>query len=165
MIPNFRLISPVSGRAAAAAGSLVLLVALGACGKKDDGLSVGQKLDSAVAKTEQAATEAKAKTQASMTKAGDAIKEETQKAEAAGKTAAASVSAKVDDIAITASVSSEFAKDADLSAIKINVDTKNGAVTLNGPAPTAAAKDKATTIAKMVKGVVSVDNKLLVKPE
>ena len=164
MISNFRLISPVSGTAAAAAGSLVLLVALGACGKKDDEQTVGQRLDSAVAKTEQAATEAKAKTEASMAKAGDAIKEETQKAEAAGKATAASVSTTVDDIAITASVSSEFAKDADLSAIKINVDTKNGAVTLIGPAPTAAARDKATTIAKAVKGVTSVDNKLIVKP-
>lgn len=164
MISNFRLISPVSGTAAAAVGSLVLLVALGACGKKDDGQTVGQKLDSAVAKTEQAATEAKTKTEASMAKAGDAIKEETQKAEAAGKATAAHVGTTVDDIATTASISSEFAKDADLSAIKINVDTKNGAVTLIGPAPTAAARDKATMIAKAVKGVTSVDNKLVVKP-
>ena len=70
----------------------------------------------------------------------------------------------MDDIGITASISSQFAKDPDLSAIKIDVDTKNGAVTLNGPAPTAAAKDKASTIAKAVKGVISVDNKLMVKP-
>lgn len=41
--------------------SLALLLALGACGKKDEGQSVGQQLDSAVAKTEQAAIEQKPK--------------------------------------------------------------------------------------------------------
>lgn len=164
MTSNALFIPHISARTASTACALLLLVALGACGKKDDGQTVGQKLDSAVAKTEQAANDAKAKTEASMAKAGNAIKDEAQKVEAAGKSSAASVSATVDDIAITAAVSSEFAKDAELSAIKINVDTKNGAVTLNGPAPTAAAKDKATTIAKAVKGVASVDNKLVVKP-
>lgn len=136
MISNFRLICLVSGRATATASSLALLVALGACGKKDDGQTVGQKLDSAMAKTEQAATEAKLKTEASTANSGDTIKEETQKAEAAGKTTAASIRAAVDDIAITASVSSAFAKDADFSAIKINVDTKNAAVTLSQCRPT-----------------------------
>ncbi|WP_424022315.1 BON domain-containing protein [Neisseria gonorrhoeae] len=48
--------------------------------------------------------------------------------------------------------------------MKINVDTKDGVVTLNGPAPSAAAKDKATDIAKQVKGVTSVNNQLVVKP-
>lgn len=136
--------------------------ALAACGKKGDDQTVGQKLDSAVAKTEQAADEAKAKGSASMAKAEDAMKDGVQKAEASGSKAMDSASGTVSDVAITASVSAEFAKDADLSAIKINVDTKNGAVVLNGPAPTAAAKEKATTLAKGVKGVMSVDNKLMV---
>ena len=75
-----------------------------------------------------------------------------------------SVAAKVDDAAITASVTAGLAKDPDLSAIKINnVDTKGGVVTLNGPAPTAAAKARAEDIAKGVEGVSSVDNKLEVK--
>lgn len=69
----------------------------------------------------------------------------------------------VDDIAITASVSAGLAKDADLSAIKIDVDTKNGAVSLTGPAPSVAARERASAIAKGTKGVVSVDNKLVVK--
>ena len=69
----------------------------------------------------------------------------------------------VDDIAITASVSAGLTKDADLSAIKIDVDTKNGAVSLMGPGPSTTARDGATTIAKGIKGVVSVDNKRVVK--
>ncbi|MES2360573.1 MAG: BON domain-containing protein [Pseudomonadota bacterium] len=143
--------------------SLVLLLALGACGKKDEGQTVGQQLDSAVAKTEQAAAEAKAKAESSMAKAGESIKDETQKAAASGQKAADSVTATVDDMAITTSISAALAKDSELSAIRIDVDTKNGRVTLSGPAPTSAARDKAETIAKGVKGVSSVDNKLVVR--
>ena len=49
------------------------------------------------------------------------------------------------------------------SALKIDVETRNGVVSMYGPAPTAAAKDRATTIAKAVKGVASVNNDLTVK--
>jgi osmotically-inducible protein OsmY len=91
------------------------------------------------------------------------MKEAAQKAETTGKKTADSIAASAEDLAITASVSAALAKDSDLSAIKINVDTKNGAVTLNGPAPTEAAREKATTLAKAVKGVTSVNNKLVVK--
>lgn len=147
----------------ALACSLVAMVGLVACGNKDDSQTVGQKLDSAVASTEQAAVEAKARAEASMSKAGDAMKDATQKVEASGSKTVSSMTGSVDDLAITASVAAGFAKDADLSAIKIDVDTKNGQVTLYGPAPTAAARDRATTIAKSIKGVSSVDNKLVVK--
>ena len=151
-------------KALVVACSLVAMAGLSACGKKDDGQTVGQKLDSAVSSTEQAAAEAKAKAEASMARAGDAMKDATQKAEASGSKTASSMAGTVDDVAITASISAGFAKDADLSAIKIDVDTKNGNVTLYGPAPTSAARERATTIAKSIKGVNSVDNKLVVKP-
>lgn len=124
---------------------------LAACDKSDN-RTAGEKLDSAVAKTEQAADTAAAKT-------GEAVREAKAKVDASGTTAevkqgmsnvteaakeaGAAVSAKVDDAAITASVSAGLAKDPDLSAIKINVDTKAGAVSLKGPAPTAAAKARA----------------------
>ena len=91
------------------------------------------------------------------------MKDATQKAEVSGSQTASSMAGKVDDLAITASVAAGFAKDAELSAIKIDVDTKNGNVILYGPAPTAAARDRATSIAKSIKGVNSVDNKLVVK--
>ena len=64
---------------------------------------------------------------------------------------------------ITAAVSTGLAKDPDLSAIKIDVDTKGGQVTLSGPAPNAAAKARAEEIAKSVKGVSAVDNRLELK--
>lgn len=144
---------------------------LAACDKSDN-RTAGEKLDSAVAKTEQAAETAAAKT-------GEAVKDAKAKVDASGTTsevkegmanakeavkdAGAAVSATVDDAAITASVSAGLAKDPDLSAIKINVDTKGGAVSLKGPAPTAAAKARAEEIAKGVQGVTSVSNDLEVK--
>lgn len=155
--------TPYPVKALVLACSLVAIAGVSACGKKDDGQTVGQKLDSAVSSTEQAAADVKAKAEASMSKAGDAMKDATQKAEASGSKTAGSMAGTVDDMAITASVAAGFAKDADLSAIKIDVDTKNGNVTLYGPAPTAAARDRATSIAKSIKGVNSVDNKLVVK--
>jgi len=145
------------------ASSLALVLALSACGKQDDGKTAGQQLDSSIAKTEQAAAEAKAKTESTLAKAGAALKDATQNAESSAKDVASKAAEKMDDMAITAAVSSGLAKDPDLSALKINVDTKNGAVTLNGSAPTEAAREKAGSIAKAVKGVNSVENKLLVK--
>ena len=98
-----------------------------------------------------------------MASAGDTVKQAAKEAEASGSQAAGKLGEKIDDIAITTLVSTGLAKDPELSAIKINVDTKGGVVTLNGPAPTAAAKEKATEIARQVKGVVSVNNHLVVK--
>jgi len=164
MNPYLTLQTPDRIKARTLACALAIIAGLSACGKKDDGQTAGQKLDAAVTSTQQAAAEAKAKAEASMAKAGDAMKDAAQKAEASGSKTASSIAGTVEDVAITASVSAGFAKDADLSAIKIDVDTKNGNVTLYGPVPTSAARDRATTIAKSIKGVNAVDNKLVVTP-
>jgi len=155
--------------------SLALALALSACSKPDDNQTASQKLDSAIAKTAQAAEEAKLKTEQSAAKAkakteetfanaGAALKSATQNAESSAKGIAGKAIEKMDDMAITAAISAQLAKDPDLSAIKINVDTKNGAVTLNGSAPTEAARERAGAMAKTFSGVQSVDNKLIVKP-
>jgi len=136
----------------AAVCSVAVLFALAACNKADDGKTVGQSIDSGIAKTEQAAKDA-----------GNAMKEAGRDAQASGSQASTTLGEKIDDATITTSVNASLAKDPDLSAIKINVDTKDGVVTLNGPAPTAAAKDKATDLAKQVKGVASVNNQLVIK--
>ena len=143
-------------------GSIVLVAALTACGKSDDGKTAGQMLDAAVASTEKAAAEAKVKAEQSLAKAGDAMKDATQKAEAAAGKASGSLGTNAADLAITAAVSSGLAKDPNLSALKIDVDTEAGVVTLRGPAPTSAARDKAALIAKQAKGVKSVNNQLTV---
>lgn len=164
MTPYLTLQTPDRIKARVLACALVAVAGLSACGKNDDGQTVGQKLDAAVTSTQQATAEAKAKAETSMAKAGDAMKDATQKAQVSGSKTASSMAGTVEDVAITASVAAGFAKDADLSAIKIDVDTKNGNVTLYGPALTSAARERATNIAKNVKGVISVDNKLVVKP-
>lgn len=126
-------------RTAVLVSALALTLGLAACNRAEN-TTAGQKVDAAVAKTEQAA---------------GTVKEE------AGK-AANAVENRVDDMTITASVSAGLAKDPVLSAIKIDVDTKSGVVTLTGPAPTPDAKARATTIAQAVKGVAGVNNNLQV---
>jgi len=144
-----------------AGGALVL----GACGERTAGSgdTAGEKLDAAVERTEQAAKETAARAEGAGQSAREAAKEGAADVTAAAKEAGAAVSATMDDVSITAAVSAGLAKDPDLSAVRIDVDTKGGAVTLNGPAPSAEAKARAEDIAKGVQGVVSVDNKLEVK--
>ncbi|AGU51346.1 putative periplasmic phospholipid-binding protein [Variovorax paradoxus B4] len=143
------------------AGAALTLAACDNAGNR----TAGEKLDSAIAKTEKAADTAAAKTAEALKDAKAKVDASSTAAEVkdAAKSAGAAVSATVDDAAITASVSAGLAKDPDLSAIKIDVDTKGGVVSLKGPAPTAAAKARAEEIAKGVQGVTSVNNQLEVK--
>lgn len=66
----------------------------------------------------------------------------------------------VEDAAVTATINAELAKDPKLSALRIDVDTSNGRVSLKGTAPDADSRDRATQIANAVRGVQSVDNQL-----
>ena len=116
------------------------VLALSAC-NRNDGSTVGQKLDNAVARTEQGAAEA-----------SKTVKDKT-----------ADMSAAVGDATITAAVNADLAKDPDLSALRINVDTKDGRVSLYGSAPSDEAKQRAERLALAEKGVVAVDNKLAVE--
>lgn len=146
-----------------------LAFGLSACDKMKEP-TVGQKIDAAVEQTEKTAAEAKAKAQQALESAGAKVEQGAVKAEAAAegagnaaRQAGNAVLEKMDDAAITAQVSAGLAKDPTLSALKIDVDTRDGVVTLNGPAPTQEAKDRATAIAQGVKGVSSVMNQLSIK--
>ena len=104
---------------------------------------------------------------ATKSSAQDTVAQVDQKARQLGteaKDGAQKMGDKVEDAVITASVKTEIAKDADLSALHINVDTDNGNVALRGTAPSLTAKEHATTLAAAVKGVTSVDNKLSIDP-
>ena len=138
-----------------------LALGLAACGKTEEP-TVGQRLDSAVEKTEQAAADARVKAESAMQSAETKMEEGAANAEAKAKDAANTAKGAIDDATITAQVNAGLAKDPDLSALKINVDTVNGKVTLNGPAPSTVARDRAETIAKSVTGVTSVNNQLVV---
>lgn len=147
----------------AAVSSLAVLLALTACGKQNEDRTVGQQIDAAVAKTEQAAKNASEEAKQAMNTAGSAVKEQAADASITARQATTAMGEKLDDAAITASVSASLARDPELSALKIDVDTKNGVVNLYGPAPSDGARERATSIAKGVKGVNTVNNQLTVR--
>jgi len=64
------------------------------------------------------------------------------------------------DAQITARVRAELAAARDLGDVRIDVDTREGVVTLSGPVKTAAAKARAAEIARTVRGVVDVNDQL-----
>ena len=66
------------------------------------------------------------------------------------------------DAAITTQINADLARDPELSALKIDVDTTDGKVVLNGTAPNDAAKERAAAKALAVAGVTAVDNRLRV---
>ena len=67
------------------------------------------------------------------------------------------------DPGITTAVKTKFAADDTVKAYKINVDTKEGVVTLAGAVDTPAAKARAVEIAKATKGVSSVVDELTIE--
>jgi len=78
--------------------------------------------------------------------------------EAAGKLAE-----KVDDATITTVVKTKLIGDSQVAARKIDVDTKDGVVTLKGTVTSETERDKAIQIARDTKGVQRVDDQLTVK--
>ena len=143
----------------ASAAALVL----SACGRDNDSRTAGEKLDSAVTTVEKKAEEVKVDVQQGVAEAKADGQAAAADVAASVAQAADQIGAKMDDAAITASVNAELAKDPDLSALKINVDTRKGHVVLKGKAPTDAARERATQLATAVKGVVAVDNRLRVR--
>ncbi len=125
-------------RAAFAALAVAALTSLGACAQTAPAPTVGQRVDSAIEKSKEVATEVK----------DNAVN------------AAKAVSATSTDVAITTRVKATLATDSELSALAINVDTTNAVVSLYGPAPNAEAMNRATTLARAVTGVVDVKNNL-----
>lgn len=69
----------------------------------------------------------------------------------------------VDDAWITTKVKSEMVADSDVKAHKIDVDTKNGVVTLTGTVESWQEASKAADIARGIKGVTAVENDLRVQ--
>lgn len=137
--------------AATVIAAAVAALALSACGRNDE-RSAGEKIDSATAAAGNTAERAGDAVEKAAERTGDAIGNASDRAGAA-----------MDDASVTARVNAELAKDPDLSALRINVDTDAGRVVLKGSAPDAAARERATQIAARVEGVKGVDNRLEVK--
>jgi len=75
-----------------------------------------------------------------------------------------STGAYIDDAGITTSVKGRFVENKLVDASSISVETLNGTVMLAGFAKSAAEKSTAESIARDVKGVKAVQNKIAVRP-
>ncbi len=126
--------------------SLALVTALGACSKQqpDDELSAGQRVENATADAKRESRELMADARMSAHEAADKTAQVTS------------------DMGITAKVNAALVADDQLKATQINVDTRDGQVTLSGQAPDAKARERATTLVQAVDGVKQVNNQLTV---
>ena len=140
----------------------VSALVLSACDNNAGNRTAGQQLDSAIARTEQAGAETLAKTRELAADAKNQFESSEMKDRL--KDAGSAISSSVGDAAITAKVTAGFARDPDLSALGIEVQTKDGEVSIKGTAPTAAALARAAQIAKSVDGVTKFDNLLVLRP-
>jgi len=128
------------------AGAAIAMVAVVAM---QDPRSVGTQLDHAVANVKDVGTQAEQTVIDSQNAAADA-----------SRSAVNGVGTAVADAGITTKVKAALAVDPALSASRIEVHTDNGIVRLDGPAPDAAAKARATVLAGAPQGVRGVDNRL-----
>ena len=134
----------------AGAGLLVAALALSACSREDQD-AAASRVDGAAAQVEQKAGEIKTD-----------VGRNLEQAKQAGSDAADRLGDRVADASITTAVNAELAKDPDLSALAIDVDTVDGRVQLIGKAPNQAARERASLLAAAVNGVRAVDNQLVV---
>jgi osmotically-inducible protein OsmY len=116
-----------------------------------DDRSVGQKLDAAMDATQQKAAQTAEDLRAG---ASAALRDGAQ----AGDAAATALS----DAGITAAVKTALAADPRLSALKIEVNTEAGVVSLEGPAPDQTSRERAEMLAAAPQGVLRVENRLVV---
>ena len=161
-----------------AVAAAALLLAITACDSADDRTAATH--ESATSRTVPAANESRAPvreaaretrketrqaaagTDAAMERAARDTRAMGAAAAGASQTSGA-VTRTIDDASITAQVSAALAGDKELRALRIDVDTRDGVVTLSGPAPTASAKERAAEVAHKVQGVESVNNQLTIK--
>ena len=78
---------------------------------------------------------------------------------AAGETAGQ----KVDDVTLLTKIKADLLQSKNVDGLDVNVDVKDGRVTLSGTASTEAERTQAESIAKSASGVKSVDNKIVLK--
>jgi osmotically-inducible protein OsmY len=90
----------------------------------------------------------------------DAVKDTAHDATVATENAASKTGEAITDAAITSEVKTKFLADTAVSGLKIDVDTKDGVVTLNGTVKSNTEADKAVAIARQSAGVKRVVNKL-----
>ncbi|MGE5864280.1 MAG: BON domain-containing protein [Rhizobacter sp.] len=149
------------------AGVLWAAVVLAGCEPRDVPQPKVEAEDSVSARAERKIDEVRAEARQEIAEARDRARQVGRDVQAGGEQASRDLErlgeragGKVSDAAITTAVNAELARDASLSATRIDVDTDGGKVALRGSAPNDAARERATQIASQVKGVTGVDNQL-----
>lgn len=142
-------------RRRAGAGAWLLALGLGAAiaalvvSNLQDPRSLGKQLDDTIRQVRGVGSEVK-----------QTVADSQSAAAQASRQALDNVGAALDDGAISLKVKTALAADPALSAVRIDVNTRQGIVRLDGPAPDAAAKERATVLASAPRGVRGVDNRL-----
>lgn len=146
-------------KAAATAASLALLLALGACGARDDEADTSQQEQASVEINRQGGEGAKD------AGAGVGVENPTAQMGAAPATPATPATpvegAALDpDQKLAADVRATLAADPDFGLLKIDVHSDDGKVTLRGRAPDPSARERASEIVRAMPEVKAVDNQL-----
>jgi hypothetical protein len=172
-----------SRRAAATASSavwtltlLAALILLGAVLIASEGArtaigfeSIGQKIDRLIGRANGVIADAGQSTSDRIQAANDSARRASQdinnRTIAAFDAGAARVDQagdRLNDAAITASIKTDLLKDPHLSALRVEVSTVKGEVTLRGSANTEASRERAGRMAQAVAGVKKVNNDIVV---
>ena len=133
-----------------AASSLALIVVAG-CDKPNPGETAGKKIDQTI-------QTAGKKIDQTVETVGQKVDQAAERA----KEQVAKTGQVLDDTAITAAVKAGILAEPGLKVLKIDVDTKDGTVTLTGSVDSPENVQRATQVANNVQGVKSVDNRLAV---
>ena len=113
---------------------------------------------------DRSATTAAGNVERSAERAGDTMQRTTDNAADAAGRAANSATSAAGNSMLTAKVQAKFAADATVKGRRINVDSRDGVVTLRGSVTTKAESDKAEQLARETDGVTRVVNNLKVDP-
>ncbi len=167
--------TPLRHPCALAVACLAALLALAGCGQRPDTSETSESARRSTGEevrkdARETGAEVRKETREAATAVGEGARELGREARDAASQASTAVMGaaqrageRIDDGQITAHVKTGLSVDKDLKALSIDVDTKDGVVTLMGTAPSAAAKSRAEEIARNVKDVKSVNNQLAVR--
>jgi len=131
--------------------SSLALIAMAGCDKPNPAESAGKQIDQSMQKMGQRVDQVT-----------DRAKEQVANTRERAKEQVAKTGQVLDDTAITAAVKAGILAEPGLKVLKIDVDTKDGQVTLTGSVDSAENLQRATQVASSVNGVKRVDNRLAV---
>jgi len=159
------------------AAAIVLALSMAACGDRGDDTTSSSRTEAAGTRSASSGRDVKDSARQGVQSASSKLEEAGQAGREGSGSAStgvmgaagdarekaygpASSEPKVDDNKLTAMVLTGLKADKELNPLRIDVDTRDGVVTLSGSVPSAAAKARASEIAQNVKNVKSVNNQL-----